>query len=241
MSTATPAAGYGPAVRSQSRFYSSMTAALLVTVLVGFTPSLYLRAFFDVPEEAPRVFVHGAFLTAWFVALWAQATLVAAGNVALHRLLGWLVAAIGVGAIVTSLHVTLVRIAADSLLAPTAWSNLTAAVTFAIFLVAAIAMRRDAGTHKRLMLLASIAFIQPAVARILFWSGSASFGVHPFVGAVVIALLFLLPLVAHDLATRRKLHAATLIGGGWFVASKLVAVFVIAGSSWGQSVLREWI
>lgn len=215
-----------------------MTAALLLTVLVGFAPSLYLRAFFETRELVPRLWVHGAFLTAWFVALWLQATLVATGNVAVHRRLGWLAVAIGLGAFVTSMHVTLVRVAADTLMARTAWSNLTSAVAFAVFLSAAVALRRDSATHKRLLLLASIAMVQPAIARIFFFGG---FGVAPLTGALVVSLLFLLPLAGHDFVTRGKLHSTTLIGGGCLAAAKLIAVFVIAASNWGQAVLARLV
>lgn len=227
-----------PAVRSRSWVYSAMTAAVLLTVLIGFAPSLYLRAFFETREMFPRLWVHGIFLTAWFVALWVQATLVASGNVAIHRRLGWLVAAIGVGAVATGVYVALVRMEADTLAARTAWSNLTSAVAFAVFLSAAIALRRNSDAHKRLLLLASISFVQPAIARLFFLSGV---GVNPLSGALVVSLLFLLPLAAHDFVTRGKLHSTTLIGGGCLVAAKLIAVFVIAASGWGQAVLARLV
>lgn len=94
-------------------------------------------------------------------------------------------------------------------------------MAFAVFLSAAIALRRNSDAHKRLLLLASIAFVQPAIARLFFLSGV---GVNPLTGALIVALLFLLPLAAHDLVTRRTLHSTTLIGGGCLAAAKLTAV-----------------
>jgi hypothetical protein len=207
-----------------------------LTVLIGFAPTLYLRAFFDVPTELPRVWIQGVVLTTWYVAFWSQAALIATNRVTLHRRLGWLVAAIALGAVVTSVYVTLAR--ADTLNPRTVWSNLANAAAFMVFAAAAIAMRRNTATHKRLMLLASIAFVQPAVARFFMWPPFSQLGVAPLVGGLSVSLLFLVPLVVHDLTQRKKLHAATLIGGAALIAARLLAVFVLRGSAWGQSVLR---
>jgi hypothetical protein len=232
----------GPAARVQTRFFSHMGAVLLLAVLVGFAPSFYLRgAFFEVPAIEPRVWVHGAVLTAWFVAFWLQATLIARQRAAWHRRAGWLVAAIALAAVATSLWVTLVRLEPGAPIPLSTWSNLANATAFATFVSVAVARRRDGETHKRLMLLASIAFLQPALARVFFLlSLAADVGVRPLVGGLFASLLFLVPLVVHDVTTRGKLHPATLIGGAGLIVIRLTAVFVITGSSFGQSALR-WL
>ncbi len=229
-----PASG----VRVRSRFYTGMAVALLATVLVGFAPTLYLRDFFEVPHIAPRVWIHGAALTAWFVALVTQAMLVATRRVSLHRRLGWMGAATGIAAVITSVHVTLAAVAAETIMARTVWSNLANALAFTVFLAAAVLLRRDFETHKRLILLASIAFVQPAVARIVPWPPFASFGMPPLLTAMGVSLLFLAALAVHDLVTRGKLHGATLLGGTFLIAVRTIAVFVVAASEWGRGVLR---
>lgn len=224
--------------RARSRFFPGMAAALLVTVLVGFAPSFYLRGLLFDSVIWPRIWVHGVFLTAWFVMLFLQATLVARGRVAWHRQIGWLVAAIGLGAALTSLYVTAAAVERGTLVPRTAWSNLANVAAFTAFVVAAVAWRRNAETHKRLMLLASVAFLQPALARLFIWSPLAELGINPVVGGLTVSLLFLLPLVVHDLTTFKRVHAATLIGGASLAAVRLTAVFVVAPSSFGQSVVR---
>lgn len=218
-------------------FYATATGLMLAVVLVGFAPTFYLREAFAAPDLAPRVWMHGAVLTAWFAGLHAQALLVATGRVALHRRLGWLWAAVAVAALITSVYVTLAAVAAHTIMARTVWSNLANALAFLLFVSAAIVARRDGETHKRLMLLGSIAFIQPAVARITRWPIFAEFG-GPLVLAVYASLLFVVALVVYDAVSRRRLHRATLIGGALLVALRIVAVFVIGGSAWGSSVLR---
>jgi hypothetical protein len=99
----------GPAARVQTRFFSYMSAVILVSVLVGFAPTLYLRGWFvEVPAIGPRVWLHGVVLTAWFVAFWLQATLIARPRVAWHRRTGWLVAVIALAAVAASLCVFVV-------------------------------------------------------------------------------------------------------------------------------------
>ncbi len=223
--------------RAQTRFFSYMSAAILLAVLVGFSPTYYLRgAFFETPAIEPRVWLHGAALTAWFVAFWLQATLVARQRLDWHRRVGWVVAAIAFAAVATSLYVTWASAEAGRLAARTAWSNFANAIAFATFVVVAITRRRHGATHKRLLLLASIAFLQPALARVAAWSSFADLGVRPLTGGLVGSLLFLAPLVVHDMVTRGRLHSATLVGGAALIALRVTAVFLVAPSGWGQAV-----
>jgi hypothetical protein len=68
--------------------------------------------------------------------------------------------------------------------------------------------------HKRLMLLAAIALVQPAMARVRQqW--------FPEIDGPLFAMVWLSLLVgaiaAHDVYERSRIHAATLIGGGFFL------------------------
>jgi len=44
---------------ARGTFFRATSGILLVFVLVGFTPTLYLRTLFEVPEIPPYLFVHG--------------------------------------------------------------------------------------------------------------------------------------------------------------------------------------
>ena len=69
-------------------FFFGMSIVLLLTVLIGFAPTLYLRAFRDSPPLPGHLYVHGAILTGWFAWLVLQASLIKANRVAQHRRLG---------------------------------------------------------------------------------------------------------------------------------------------------------
>ena len=62
--------------RVHSEFSLGMSVGLLLIVLVGFSRTLYMRAIFDVPEFSAYLLLHGCVLTAWFVGILLQTTLV---------------------------------------------------------------------------------------------------------------------------------------------------------------------
>src|SRR5262245_2356829 len=86
-------AGTAPSAHVRARrrerlFYVGMTVAIILTVFAGFAPTYYLRSHFGGPPLRPLVQVHGSVFTLWLVLFLVQTTLVAAGRVRLHRLLG---------------------------------------------------------------------------------------------------------------------------------------------------------
>lgn len=232
---------------ARSRFYVGMSSALLLIVLAGFTPTLYLRAFFDVPAIPASVWVHGLVLTAWFVAFVLQTVLVAVCRTDLHRRLGWIVGGLGVAVLASSTAVTLnfvprlVALGANleaslALVSEVVWSDVATLLAFPLFVSTAIALRRQPERHKRLMLLASISLVQPALSRIFRWPVFVGF--NPTVLGVVSLLLFVLALGVDDLVSRKRVHPVTLLGGAFFMGAKLVSIFVIATSEAGRSFAR---
>lgn len=82
-------------VGRRDRFFLGMSLILLLTVLIGFAPTLYLAALRDLPPLPGHLHVHGAILTSWFVWLAVQTSLVKASRIDLHRRLGAAGSAIG--------------------------------------------------------------------------------------------------------------------------------------------------
>ncbi len=249
----------GAAPRARRRFFVAISAAVLAVVLVGFAPTLYLRVLLDVPPIPVYLYVHGALLTAWFVLLVAQTALIRSGSVATHRRLGAAGVSVGAAVIVVSALVTL-RLVDRIMHAPTQpdmnlsaimgfgterpllglaatalWGNLTSLVVFTLLLGCAVLMRNRGDVHKRLMILASLSILPPAIARISRWPGLGG-DLGPFVPIVM--LLLLSAMVSFDLYTRRRVHWATLVGGG-FVTLGIVAGSVAARSDLGLWMLRR--
>jgi uncharacterized membrane protein YozB (DUF420 family) len=221
---------------AERTFYAGMALAILSAVFLGFSRSFFLRPLFPGHRGPPEAFfyLHGAVFTAWFVLLVVQAFLVGLGRTDLHRRLGIAGAVLAVAMVVTGTEGALIAarrpggfmgIAAP----PLAFlaMPLFDMGLFAVLVGIAIARRRDPQTHKRLMLVASIAIVDAAIARWPFAFMKA--GPPAFLG---ITDLFLVPLVIWDLATRRRLHPATLWGGLALVASQPLRLWVSGTAGW---------
>jgi hypothetical protein len=231
-------------------FYVGSAVVLLLLVLLGFAPTFYLRAA-SAPELSWRVLVHGLILTAWFLTFALQAALVAGRRTDLHRALGWAGGAIGLAVIISGGMATpywVAEIAAQGRLEavlPTvriiAWSNTASIVAFAILLVAAIVLRRRPDAHKRLMLLASISIIQPALARIFRWPVFEAPGMEGVWLAVAASFVLAGMVVGYDLLSRKSSHPATVAGAALFVGLKLGGVLLLAPSALGPWLVRAML
>jgi hypothetical protein len=65
---------------ARSSFFFWMSVLLLAFLVIGFAPSLYLRAYFETPPIPAYLHVHGAILTSWFVWLVIQTFMVRSGR-----------------------------------------------------------------------------------------------------------------------------------------------------------------
>jgi hypothetical protein len=234
-------------VRAGRRFFIGMSGALLLIVVMGFSRTLYLRAFFDVPQIPASVWLHGIVLTAWFAGSFLQTVWVAVHRIDIHRRLGWVVGGLGIAVLVISMAVTLnfvprrrslgVDIEAGMAgLSSIVWTDLSALLAFAIFLSTAVACRRRPEMHKRLMLLSSISIVQPAMNRI--WRWPVFDGLDVTLSSLGAMLLLLFALGLYDVVSRKRVHAVTLLGGSFLMGSRIVSIFVIANSEVGQSFVR---
>ncbi len=229
---------------SERRFFAGLVALIAATVLLGFARSYYLRPVLAPPPVlaqralTPLIHVHAALFTGWIALLIAQTRLVAARRVDLHRRLGLLGAALAalmmLSGTLTALHGALRGVAPGGgdplrfLVMP-----LFSLLLFAALFVAALRARATPQTHKRLMLLATIALLPPALARyVILYLG--------FGPPVVLALsvLFVVPLVVWDLRTLGRLHPATLWGGLLVVGSMPLRLAI--GFTAGWLAFADW-
>jgi uncharacterized membrane protein YozB (DUF420 family) len=227
---------------SERLFYAAMTAAMFVTVFVGFSRSFFLRPFFpDFPAPAESFFaLHGIVFAAWCVLLVAQSSLVTAGRTDLHRQLGGVGVLLALGMIVLGVYGALLAAAR-----PTGFVGIPVPALqflavpvfdmalFAAFVALAVVRRHDAQSHKRWMLLASVNLLTAAIAR---WPGVIEIG-NPFV-YFALADLFVVALAAWDLKSRGRLHPATLWGGLAIVVSQPLRLAVSGTAAW--AVFAEW-
>jgi hypothetical protein len=225
--------------RRRGRFFLFMSALILVVVLLGFGPSFYLRPLYEMPQETPIVFIHGGLMTAWFVVLVAQTSLVAAGRVDIHRKLGIAGVALACVAIVLNVIVSLefgARMAASGDLgrAPSIiWGNFATLSVFATCVALAVWHRKKPDTHRRLMLLACISMTPQAWSRFPLWWPSLAGVVNALSG--VLALLATLAI--YDLVTTGRVRLSTVLGGTSLIGLIFLSN-VVESSEFGIAFIR---
>jgi hypothetical protein len=216
-------------------FYLAMGLAILVTVFIGFAPSFYLRRG---PPLRPLLLVHGLVFSSWILLFIVQTGLVAAGRTDVHRRLGVVGALVAIAMFCLGTLTALRSVAGAT--GPALQPSMTFLATplfdmvvFPILVGTALGQRRVPQTHKRLMLIAMIAILSPATGRI-HWPAALMGPVSDF----VIPDLFLLPLIAWDLITRRRLHPATIFGGLLLIGSQVVRTVISGTDAWLQ--FAQW-
>jgi uncharacterized membrane protein YozB (DUF420 family) len=220
---------------SERRFYTGMAIAILASVFVGFARSFFLRPLFPdhVSPAEPIFYVHGFVFSLWIVLFITQVSLIARGNVKLHRMIGPVA-----GIVVVAMVVLGILGALTAAGRPTGFTKVPVPplqffavpffdmIVFPAFVVMAFIRRHNSQSHKRWMLLATLNIITAAIAR---WPVVEGLGPLAFFG---LTDLFIVALVIWDLRTRGKLHPVTLWGGLIMIISQPLRIIVSGTAAW---------
>jgi hypothetical protein len=207
---------------NRSPFYPWIAIALTLVIIVGFSRTYYLRFLFDLPPMTLLVHLHGLVFTAWLALFVVQTRLIAAHRVDLHMKLG--IAGVVLAVIITVVGIwTLVVQAGIPRVRATGLTNtqhtlvgITSIGMYAAFIALGLATRRRSALHKRYMVLAMIAILSPATARLMMAVGLNEYA-NVFVP--VMAAAFVIACLVHDWRTSRVIHPLYVIGGAVIVAS----------------------
>jgi hypothetical protein len=228
-------------MRADRIFYSAVPIAVAAIVFAGFAPSWFLRPMLGTPQMDPLTViaaVHGTVFTSWIALTIVQPLLIASGHRSLHRTLGYVGAGIAVAMVVLILLATSASMKAGTppvFPTPTVFFtiNMVGLVTFATIVALAIAKRRDAQAHKRLILLSLTVMMAPALARMPAlrpWMPFSAFVTPDWV---------ILAGVLYDIRTRGRVHRVWKIGGPLVIASQIL-MFPL-GFTPVMRVLGDWV
>ena len=230
-----------PASRARDhRFFAWMAGICALIVFAGFARTYYLAPLFDTPPSTQLVHVHGFVATLWIVLFVSQVSLVLTHRTAVHRRLGIAGGALALLLIVVG-YVTAIEAARLGRRPAASESSLvflviplSTLVVFGIFVAAGLSARRQPETHKRLMLLGTIALLPPALARLgrLFELG----GPPTF---ITVTCLLVLACLVHDWRTHGRVHPAFLWGGLFLIAS--IPIRFVVGRSEAWQGLAAWL
>ncbi len=212
-------------VATRSGFFLYMSLGFLAIALIGFSPTLFLplaRGTFVVP---PVIYVHGALVFAWLIFFISQASLIRVRSVSVHRRLGWFGALLGIAIVISgvavSLFVTRRDLAAgrgDVVLGEFV-GGLFAFLIFGSLIAAAIVLRRNSESHKRLLLLATIWVLAPAWLRFRHLFPAVE---NPMVVFSIIADSLILVAIARDLMAYKRVHPVYIWVGGLIIAGDTI-------------------
>jgi len=207
-------------------FYPAMAAILAAAVAAGFAPTFFAR---DVALVGPLplpALVHGVFGTAWVLAFAAQTVLVASGRTAWHRRFGWAAALLAVAFFASGI-VVMVNLEQSHGAEPLTWraphvfTNLAPLAAFAAFMAAGVLRRASAAEHKRLMLLAAVVLLPPAIGRLFAVLDLTELNLAVYAAFAFANAIF-------DWLVYRRPHAVSLLGATALVAIDLATTTWLA-------------
>lgn len=221
-------------LRADDIFFPAMGLLILGIVVLGFGQSYFFAGMVRAKLPNVLVHIHGALFISWIFFLVIQTSLVAIGRVRWHMTLGIvgvilpsIMVVFGVLTLFDSIRRNGTGVPPELLLV----GDLEELALFAALTSWALLVRYNAASHKRLMIIGTIAMLGPAIDR---WPIP-----HTPLGAVCVQLALPLLVVGYDLWSRRRIDRSTGIAYAMIVAG-LLTVFPISRLGFWQAVV-SWI
>lgn len=196
------------APRKLHGYFIGFAVIFAAIVLTGFSRTFFLPMARGTLSKPLIVHLHGAFFFAWTGILVAQAILAATKRLRLHRkvgsIAGWLVLPmLALGTIVSTRDTVHDFKAGDGNAALSFYyGELADLAMFGLLAGGAMLLRHKPDYHKRWVILGSLGLIGAAIGRI---PEISDFFLYIFLGLIA-------SVAAYDIASRRAVHRATLIG-----------------------------
>jgi len=223
-----------PATRQRWFWFGGAVFSALL-VFAGFSPTFYLKPFFATPDLGTLKIVHGLVFSTWILLFLTQTWLVAADRRDLHRKLGLAGVPLLVAMCVIGYQMALeagrsgftpdpAKVSALSFMA----IPLFDLAIFALLVAVALLLRRRLDWHKRLMLIATLSLLPPALARIALQ--------FPPTPALPVAFggtaLIIVAAIVLDSVAQRRLHPAMLCSGLLVLASLPGRIAIAGTQAW---------
>jgi hypothetical protein len=216
--------------RAGEWFFVWMAFVSLAICVVGFFPTYFAPMAAGAFRRPPLVHLHGATMFAWMMLFAGQTWLAATGRLRRHRRWGMLGIALATAAVLLLVaNVIMDADVAATVIGPEAGARSRASalgllahgLLFAACVGAAIANARRPEVHKRLMLLANVIALAPALGRIVridFLGATRFFLLTPQqtflmgIGVLVASEALLAAALWHDVRKRGRPHPVNLAG-----------------------------
>lgn len=218
-------------------FYTGMAAAIAAGVFAGFTRTYYARSYFHSPAIPFWVHVHGVVFTSWMLFYLLQNLLAMYGRMKQHRSLGILGGLLASGVVVFGSAIALRQARQGRFFPfPDEYSLLAVSfgqmALFGVFIYFGLRLRRDAETHKRLILMSTQLFFFPAFGRLLH-------GINPLTLSLALCFYFAGPI--YDRLTRGSVHRAYRWGVPLLIITMPPCAVVASHAQVWRYVTDKWL
>ncbi len=218
--------------------YAWAALACAAVAFAGFARSYYLKGVFGSARLNVTVHIHALIMSAWCLVFIAQTWLVAARRVVWHRRLGVVAALLAVLLIAMGVGLTLAGVAREGR-AHTIGKfhyllgiNLVNLLLFGGLIAAALTLRHRPPVHKRLMLLAAVTLLAPAVARIaLLFTHRPLAQFLAFYACVAACVIF-------DTVRHRRLHPVLAWAALLVIGAFHLTFLAVQSTAWMVMVTR---
>ena len=234
-----PAVAVKPARDATRWFFVWMAGACAFVAFAGFAPTYWLQLPAGTVVGSPLLHLHAVLFSAWTLFFLLQTMFAARGRINRHRAWGLFGISLATAMVLVGFAVAndalATRLAAGVGDRARAFhiASISLITLFGGLVLAAIASVTRPEIHKRLMLLATISVMPPAVARLFFaFSAGIGPGLRPGLGPPrtvasvmapsLVADTLILVGILYDWRTRGRPHPVYLIGGATIVAVQVV-------------------
>lgn len=196
------------APRKLHGYFIAFTLIFAAIVLTAFSRTFFIPVSRGTFSKSLIVHIHGAFFFTWTALLVSQTLLAATKRLRAHRkvgsIAGWLVLPMLVLGTIVAARDTVhdFRAGGGEAVLSFFYGELADLAMFGLLAGGAMLLRNKPEYHKRWMILASLGLVGAAIGRI---PEISAFGQYIFLGAIG-------SVAGYDIASRRTVHPATVIG-----------------------------
>lgn len=202
-------------------FFYHFSIVLLLTVVLAFGMNILLKNY-HLNSSMVLIIIHGISMLSWYALLFWQTTLIRIEKINIHKQLGLMSIVISPILVISGIMIAISNYKGERE-ALTLFGNFAGMFIFATLFTFAFITRHKSDIHKRLMLVASIAMLSPALVRIL-----RIFDINDFV-TLPVWLIYIAALPIYDYTKFKKIHKATLL------ATAFLLVMMFGGSAFAMS------
>lgn len=222
-------------VRTRSSFFVRLALFFLLIACIGFSTTFFIPLAQGRFAAPPVVYLHGAMLFGWLLLFISQASLIQRRDVHLHQRMGMLGAVLTAGIVASGVAVGLYATRRDLAATGETWpygafvNIVIEMLVFGGLVAAAIRLRHDPDSHKRLLVLATISALAPAWFRFRHFM---PFVPNPVVTFSLIADSLLLVVAARDWRLLGRVHPVYLWAGLGMVGVHVVELSADDSDAW---------